>query len=84
MIKSFSPIDNVPLLEISADTVYTRTNFSKAEKYGIPGWEYDEEQMTKDEFIENLQKEKESLKIGQAQTGTALLELMEAILLGGV
>lgn len=70
-------------VEIGKTTVYVRYNIKYVETEEFTGWEYDEVQLTKDEFIAQLQKENDSIKLGQADTNTALLELTELIILGG-
>ncbi|TCJ01601.1 hypothetical protein [Cytobacillus praedii] len=71
-------------IEVNVDTVYVRSNIVRVETEDFIGWEYDEEQYNKDEFIEKITNENTSLKIAQAETNTNLLELMEFILLGGM
>lgn len=51
-----------PIL-INFDTVYIRSNINYVNGEEFTGWEYDEEQISKDEFIENLQQENELLKV---------------------
>lgn len=78
-------------IEVNVDTVYVRSNIIRVETEDFNGWEYDEEQYDKDEFIEKIteenkvtQEENEALKSAQAETNTTLLEFMEAILMGGM
>ena len=57
-----SSVDVVLELEIGVDTVYMRSNVSEFEKEGIMLKKYDEIQMTKDEYIEKIAKEKDVLQ----------------------
>lgn len=38
-------------LEVNVDTVYIRNNITKIAEDDFEGWEYEEEQLKKDEFI---------------------------------
>lgn len=78
-------------IEVNVDTVYIRSNITRIETEEFIGWEYDEEQYDKDEFIERIQRdnkmiqeENEALKMAQAETNTNLLEFMETMLMGGM
>ena len=71
-------------IDVGKTTVYIRTNIKRVETDEFTGWEYDEEQVPVANFIANLQQENELIKVGQAQTSTTLLELMEVVLLGGM
>lgn len=42
----------VPPLEVNIDTVYTRSNITVIDESDFKGWEYDEIQYQKDEYIE--------------------------------
>lgn len=55
-------METVPEIEVNVDTVYVRTNIVKVEEEGFVGWEYDEAQISKDEYIEKIAKENEVLK----------------------
>ena len=75
-------------IEVNVDTVYVRSNIVRVETEDFIGWEYDEAQYNKDEFIEKIQtdnkiiqEENEALKMAQAETNTTLLELMEVVIL---
>lgn len=70
--------------EVNVDTVYVRSNITRIETEEFVGWEYDEEQWDKNEYIAQITEESKALKIAQAETNTNLLELMEFILLGGM
>lgn len=50
-------MEEVPLIEISVDTVYIRTNVKRVDEVtddGFHGWEYDEIQYTLLEYLENV------------------------------
>ena len=55
-------METVPEIEVNVDTVYVRTNIVKVEEEDFVGWEYDEAQISKDEYIEKIAKENEALK----------------------
>ena len=52
----------VPLLEVGVDTVYMRSNVIRIEEEEFSGWQYNEIQMSKDEYIEKIAKEKDILQ----------------------
>nr|WP_259545017.1 hypothetical protein [Heyndrickxia oleronia] len=66
-------------LEINVDTVYVRSNITRIETEDFTGWEYDEIQYDKNEYIEMISTENKQLKDAQADTNNNLLDLMETI-----
>lgn len=52
--------DAVPELEVNIDTVYVRSNIAAIDEPNFKGWEYDEIQYKKDEYIELMSKKAES------------------------
>lgn len=48
----------VPEIEVSVDTVYIRTNVVRIEEDEFTGWEYNEVQIPKDRYIEQIANEK--------------------------
>lgn len=66
-------------LEINIDTIYIRSNIIRIETEEFTGWEYDEIQYDKNEYIEMLSTENKQLKEAQADTNNNLLDLMETI-----
>ena len=55
----------VLLLEVNKDTVYVRSNVTRIDEdteEGFHGWEYNETQIAKDEYIEKIAKEKNILQ----------------------
>jgi hypothetical protein len=50
----------VPQLEVNIDTVYVRSNIMSIDEHNFKGWEYDEIQYKKDEYIELMSKKAES------------------------
>ena len=65
-MKEFNDVESsmniVPELEINVDTVYLRSNVREFERDGVILKKYDEVQMTKDEYIEKIAKEKDILQ----------------------
>ena len=76
----------VPYIEVNKDTVYVRTNIKRVEEDGFKGWEYDEEQYSKDEFIELISnKNKELIQENELnKQAIAELTLLLSTMLGGV
>jgi hypothetical protein len=70
----------VPEIEVNIDTVYIRSNITKIEEEDFIGWEYDEEQYDKDEFIELISKENDRLKRDNINNMKAMVELHTKIL----
>ena len=52
---------SVPNIEVNKDTVYVRTNVVKIDTEDFTGWEYDEIQYGKDEYITKISEEKQEL-----------------------
>ena len=44
--------ETVNMIEVNVDTVYIRTNVERVEEEDFTGWEYDEAQYEKNEYIE--------------------------------
>ena len=78
-----STADIIESTEINADVVYLRSNIKYVSNEDFEGWEYYEEQVSKDGFITRIQDQNDILRVEQTQTSTTLLELMELVLLGG-
>ena len=58
--------DTIKPIEVNVDTVYVRINIDRVDTEDFVGWEYDEEQRDKDEFIAiigELEKENSGLII---------------------
>ena len=49
--------EHVPAVEVNIDTVYIRSNIKRIEEEDFTGWEYDEVQYDKNEYIEKLANE---------------------------
>ena len=49
-------MEAVPSIEVNVDTVYVRSNIVAVNEINFKGWEYDEIQYGKDEFIEQLEE----------------------------
>lgn len=77
----------VPEIEVNVDTVYVRTNIERIEEEDFTGWEYDEEQYGKDEFIELISSEnkdlKQKLEMQQIALDDLLLNVIPILLIGG-
>jgi hypothetical protein len=50
----------VPGVEVNVDTVYIRTNITRIETEDFTGWEYDEIQYGKNEYIEQLKGQQDA------------------------
>lgn len=76
----------VPEIEVNIDTVYIRTNIERVEEEDFIGWEYNEEQYSKDEFIELISnKNKELIQENELnKQAIAELTLLLSTMLGGV
>ena len=55
-------METVPEIEVSVDTVYIRTNVIRIEEDKFTGWEYDEVQISKDDYIAQIAQEKNTLQ----------------------
>ena len=75
----------VPEIEVNVDTVYVRTNIQRIEEEDFVGWEYDEVQYRKDEFIELISKENKDLKQENELNKQAIAELtlLLSMMMGG-
>lgn len=70
----------IPNIEVNTDTVYIRSGIKRVEEEDFTGWEYDEEQYDKDEFIELISKENDRLKRDNINNMKAMVELHTKIL----
>ena len=75
----------VPEIEVNVDTVYIRKNIVRIEEEDFIGWEYDEVQYKKDEFIELISKENKDLKQENELNKQAIGELtiLMSTMIGG-
>jgi hypothetical protein len=75
----------VPEIEVNVDTVYVRTNIQRIEEEDFVGWEYDEVQYRKDEFIKLISKENKQLKQENELNKQAIGELtiLMSTMIGG-
>ena len=53
----------VPQIEINVDTVYVRSNIERIETDDFTGWEYEEVQYDKDEYIEKISTQNDTMLI---------------------
>lgn len=80
MAKVRGTMKEVPEIEVNIDTVYIRSNITKVEEEDFIGWEYDEVQYDKDEFIELISEENDRLKRDNINNMKAMVELYTKIL----
>lgn len=75
----------VPEIEVNVDTVYVRANIERVEEEDFVGWEYDETQYNKDEFIELISnKNKELIQENELnKQAIAELTLLLSMMIGG-
>jgi hypothetical protein len=67
----------VPEIEVNVDTVYIRTNIMRVDTEDFTGWQYDEVQYGKNEYISMLAKEEQINALKQENEGL-LSQLAEA------
>ncbi len=86
MAKVRGTMKEVPEIEVNVDTVYVRANIERIEEEDFVGWEYDETQYNKDEFIELISnKNKELIQENELnKQAIAELTLLLSTMLGGV
>lgn len=65
-------MEKVPQLEVNMDTVYYRNNITPIQEEDFTGWEYDEIQYNKDEFISKIGY----LETSQVEQDELILELL--------
>lgn len=53
-------METVPNVDVDKTTVYIRTNITRIEEEDFIGWQYDEVQYKKDDFIETLTRQEDS------------------------
>ena len=72
--------EKVATVEVNVDTVYIRSNIERIEEDDFKGWEYDEVQYEKNEYIENLTSEGDSgmlaLMISMLMSEVDMLKMM--------
>ena len=85
MVRVRGTMEEVPEIEVNVDTVYVRTNIQRIEEEDFVGWEYDEVQYKKDEFIELISKENKQLKQENElnKQGIAELTILMSTMIGG-
>lgn len=86
MARVRGTMKEVPEIEVNVDTVYVRANIERVEEEDFVGWEYDETQYNKDEFIELISnKNKELIQENELnKQAIAELTLLLSTMLGGV
>lgn len=85
MAKVRGTMKEVPEIDVNVDTVYVRTNIQRIEEEDFVGWEYDEVQYRKDEFIKLISKENKQLKQENELNKQAIGELtiLMSTMIGG-
>ena len=75
--------ETVPQLEVNIDTVYVRSNITAIDEDDFKGWEYDEVQYKKDEYIELMGEKNQALEGQILESKLAMAELVEVVVGGG-
>ena len=57
-----STAENVPSIEVNVDTVYVRSSIVRVEEMDFSGWQYDEIQYKKDNYIELISNKNDYLE----------------------
>jgi hypothetical protein len=73
----------VPQLDVNIDTVYVRSNIMSIDDGDFKGWEYDEVQYKKDEYIELMGEKNQALEGQILESKLAMAELVEIVVGGG-
>lgn len=69
---------NKPLqVEVNVDTVYVRSNIVRIETEDFKGWQYDEIQYDKNEYIELISNKADSLEAENLSNMIAMTEMFE-------
>lgn len=88
-----STAKNIPSIEVNVDTVYVRSEIKRVEEMEFSGWEYNEVQYKKDNYIELISDKNELLEsslleltmnqaMKEMETENLILEL--TMLIGGM
>lgn len=75
--------ETVPQLEVNIDTVYTRTGIIAIDEPDFKGWQYDEIQYSKNEYIELMGEKNQALEGQILESKLAMAELVEIVVGGG-
>lgn len=75
--------ETVPALEVNIDTVYARTGIVAIDEPVFKGWQYDEIQYEKNEYIELMGEKNQALEGQVLESKLAMAELIEMIVRGG-
>jgi hypothetical protein len=73
----------VQALEINVDTVYIRVNIVAIDEPDFKGWQYDEVQYGKDEYIKLIGEKNQALEGQILESKLAMAELVEIVVGGG-
>jgi hypothetical protein len=69
----------VQALEINVDTVYIRVNIVAIDEPDFKGWQYDEVQYGKDEYIKLIGEKNQALEVQLTETQLAITEIYEGM-----
>jgi hypothetical protein len=75
--------ETVPTIQVNVDTVYLRENIINVSDDDFNGWEYDEVQYKKDEYIELMGEKNQALEGQILESKLAMAELVEIVVGGG-
>ena len=75
--------ETVPQLEVNIDTVYVRSNITAIDEDDFKGWQYDEIQYGKNEYIELMGEKNQALEGQILESKLAMAELVEIVVGGG-
>jgi hypothetical protein len=75
--------ETVPQLEVNIDTVYARTGIIAIDEPDFKGWQYDEIQYSKNEYIELMGEKNQALEGQILESKLAMVELVEIVVGGG-
>lgn len=71
--------ESVQALEINVDTVYVRTNIVPVSTEQFKGWQYDEIQYSKDEFLQLTKEKADQLEKDKQELENKLIETRASI-----
>lgn len=75
-----STAEYIPSIDVNIDTVYVRNNIERIEEVEFSGWEYNEIQYNKNEYIEQLANEEDAgmlaLMVSMLMSEVDMLKMM--------
>ena len=79
-----STAEKVPNLEVNIDTVYIRTDIEGIETEEFTGWQYDEVQYNKNEYIEKLTNDDDAGRLAlMVSMLMSEVDMLKNIIVGG-